>query len=147
LTSFQSVVSDPHIDHRQGDLRTPLRLTTDWHSRCRVQSLNKSPINSTHREGYPMFRGSFGNARSLRKIGSLLLLALLVQLLFVRRASADDLGMWLDKERATATSKMLGNILLSGAVMAAPSRQPDYMFHWTRDGALTTNVVFMLYDK
>jgi glucoamylase len=91
-----------------------------------------------------MFERFSRKARSLR---GLLLLALLVQLLFVRRASADDLGMWLDRERATATSKMLGNILLSGAVMAAPSRQPDYMFHWTRDGALTTNVVFMLYDK
>jgi glucoamylase len=94
-----------------------------------------------------MFRSSFGNARFLRQTGRLLALTLFVQLLFADRLSADDLGMWLDRERATATSKMLGNILLSGAVMAAPSRQPDYMFHWTRDGALTTNVVYMLYDK
>ena len=72
--------------------------------------------------------------------------ASLVLLLAAQRSSADGLEAWLQTERAVATGKLVGNVLGNGAVIASPSRQdPNYYFHWVRDGALTMDVVVSLY--
>jgi glucoamylase len=55
---------------------------------------------------------------------------------------ADELSQWIQTEKAVAASKLIGNILSNGAVIASPSRSdPDYYFHWVRDGALTMDVI------
>ena len=62
--------------------------------------------------------------------------------------SADsDLSAWLDSEQAIAAAKISSNLLPNGALLASPSRSaPNYYFHWTRDAALTMNVVLDLYS-
>jgi glucoamylase len=64
----------------------------------------------------------------------------------VSSAKADGLETWLASEKNTATSKLLANVLSNGAVIASPSQNnPNYYYHWVRDGALTMDVVLSLY--
>jgi glucoamylase len=64
------------------------------------------------------------------------------------RAAADDLGTWLDAETKTAEKKLLAAILDNGAVIASPSKaDPNYYYHWVRDGALATSVVVTLFER
>jgi glucoamylase len=83
----------------------------------------------------------FSTAR-LSRIGlSILLLALLAC-----RSSADDLGPWIATEQNIASTRLLRNLLSDGAVIASPSTaNPDYYYHWVRDGALTMDVVVSFY--
>jgi glucoamylase len=75
-------------------------------------------------------------------------LAATLLLLVAQRSSADGLEKWLQTEQAVATNKLVGNVLSNGAVIASPSRQdPDYFYHWVRDGALTMDVVATLYAQ
>ena len=58
----------------------------------------------------------------------------------------NDLDSWLSSEQTLAAAKISANLLGNGAVLASPSRSgPDYYFHWTRDAALTIDVVLDLY--
>jgi glucoamylase len=94
-----------------------------------------------------MLTSATRSSRLIRHVCQLLLVVSILDRLPADRARADDLVVWLQNEKATATNKMLGNVLLSGSVMAAPSRQPDYMYHWVRDGALTMRTAFGLYQQ
>ena len=78
----------------------------------------------------------------ISRIGlSILLLALLAC-----RSTADDLGQWIATEQNVATTRLLRNLLSDGAVIASPSTaNPDYYYHWVRDGALTMDVVVSFY--
>ena len=58
---------------------------------------------------------------------------------------------WLSSEYDIAITKMTANISPAdgapGAVIASPSRSnPDYYYHWTRDGALVMETVAKLYQ-
>jgi glucoamylase len=76
------------------------------------------------------------------------ILAVLLLLVFAPRVSADALDDWLQTERTVAVSKLVGNILPNGAVIASPSKSdPNYYYHWVRDGALTMDVVVSLYTN
>ena len=58
----------------------------------------------------------------------------------------NGLDSWLSSEQALAATKISANLLGNGAVLASPSRSgPNYYFHWTRDAALTIDVVLDLY--
>ncbi len=68
--------------------------------------------------------------------------------------AARDPGLeaWLVRERAVALARMRANISPPGAARgagaASPSRNdPDYWFHWRRDGALTMQEVVGLYTR
>ena len=55
-------------------------------------------------------------------------------------------------DRSLALSHLLQNIsppgVAPGAVIASPSRQnPDYFFHWTRDAAITMQIIAKEYGK
>lgn len=72
--------------------------------------------------------------------------ALVAILALAPRSPADDFDKWLQTERAVAATRLVGNIQSNGAVIAAPSQaNPNYFFHWVRDGALTMDVVVALY--
>lgn len=61
-------------------------------------------------------------------------------------AHAQSVDPWLQTEQAVARDKLVTNILNNGAVIASPSRDdPNYYFHWVRDGALTMDTVVTLY--
>jgi len=88
----------------------------------------------------------FGNARP--SYFKSCLAVLLVLFLSSSKAPADGLETWLTSEKNTATTKLLANVLANGAVIASPSKtDPNYYYHWVRDGALTMNVVLSLYLK
>ncbi len=80
---------------------------------------------------------------------------LLVQAAVISNASTNafpspDISKWLSSQVPFSQDKMLENIhpsgTLPGTVVASTSRQnPPYFFHWTRDGALTMDVVVRLY--
>jgi glucoamylase len=57
------------------------------------------------------------------------------------------LDVWMSWQKAYSAEEMLSNILSSGAVIASPSLEPDYRFHWVRDGALTLDVVRELKER
>jgi glucoamylase len=70
----------------------------------------------------------------------------LALLAFAARSWADDFEKWLQSELTVSVNKLVGNIQSNGAVIAAPSHaNPNYFFHWVRDGALTMDVVVSLY--
>jgi glucoamylase len=57
-------------------------------------------------------------------------------------AFADEsLDSWLVTQTERSTQGMLANITPWGAVIASPSSEPDYRYHWIRDGALTMGTV------
>ncbi|HEV2971402.1 MAG TPA: glycoside hydrolase family 15 protein [Pirellulales bacterium] len=61
---------------------------------------------------------------------------------------AADLEQWLQTEKAVATQQLIGNVLSNGAVIASPSTaNPNYYFHWVRDGALAMDTVISLYTQ
>jgi glucoamylase len=77
--------------------------------------------------------------------GALVTLALLA---LARPAPAADLEQWLQTERTVATQKLTANVLGNGAVIASPSTDnPNYYYHWVRDGAVAMNVVVSLYAQ
>src|SRR5580693_205587 len=83
----------------------------------------------------------FSTAR-LTRIG----LAIFLLALLACRSTADDLGPWLATEQNVASTRLLRNLLSDGAVIASPSiANPDYYYHWVRDGALTMDVVVSFY--
>src|SRR3954469_18649768 len=64
------------------------------------------------------------------------------------RARAESLGEGIISERDAATRKLVAAVGLNGAVIASPGESTpnqNYYFHWTRDGALTMNVVVGFY--
>ena len=66
-------------------------------------------------------------------------------------AVADDLGSWALEAQEIAIQKGLANISppdgQPGAVLASPSRSnPDYYYHWVRDGARAMRTFVHLYD-
>src|SRR4051812_21194473 len=66
------------------------------------------------------------------------------------RARAESLGEWITSERDTATRKLIASVGRNGAVIASPDESTpnqNYYFHWTRDGALTMNVVVGFYQN
>jgi glucoamylase len=74
------------------------------------------------------------------------LAVLLVLVASASNVRADELEKWLASEKTTATTKLLANILDNGAVIASPSQNdPNYYYHWVRDGALTMDVVLSMY--
>lgn len=72
---------------------------------------------------------------------------------FILTAVAEAKGhQWPTFERPVAIRKMLANIgragTTPGLVVASPQRSdPDYYFHWVRDGALAMSEVVSLYDE
>src|SRR3954463_3271255 len=65
------------------------------------------------------------------------------------RGRAETLGEWVTSERDTATRKLIAAVGRNGAVIASPDESTpnqNYYFHWTRDGALTMDVVVSLYQ-
>src|SRR4051812_48190278 len=65
------------------------------------------------------------------------------------RVRAESLGEWITSERDTATRKLIAAVGRNGAVIASPDESTpnqNYYFHWTRDGALTMDVVVSLYQ-
>ncbi len=65
-------------------------------------------------------------------------------------APASRVGRWMDVEAELSLKYLLQNIsprgTARGVVVASPSRtNPDYFYHWTRDGALVMDVVVDLY--
>jgi glucoamylase len=82
------------------------------------------------------------------RTGSACALLTLVFLAFGPHAPAADLEQWLQNERTVATQKLTANVLSNGAVIASPSNaDPNYYYHWVRDGALTMNVVVALHAQ
>jgi glucoamylase len=70
----------------------------------------------------------------------------LAPIIVAPKTFADDLGQWIQSEKAVAASKLISNILSDGAVIASPSRSnPDYYFHWVRDAALTMDVIVSMF--
>src|SRR4051812_35506830 len=66
------------------------------------------------------------------------------------RARAETLGEWITSERDAATRKLVAAVGRNGAVIASPDESTpnqNYYFHWTRDGALTMNVVVGFYQN
>src|SRR3954469_8561082 len=66
------------------------------------------------------------------------------------RARAETLGEWITSERDAATRKLVAAVGRNGAVIASPDESTpnqNYFFHWTRDAALTMNVVVGLYEN
>jgi glucoamylase len=62
------------------------------------------------------------------------------------RSDASELEKWLQSERAVATTKLTAAVLPNGAVIASPSKaNPDYYYHWVRDGALVMDTIVTLY--
>ncbi len=64
---------------------------------------------------------------------------------------SDSLGEWAQSAKAIALDKAQANISPPdgepGAVLASPSRRdPDYYYHWVRDGARTMRAFVHLYD-
>ncbi|BFZ63717.1 Glucoamylase, intracellular sporulation-specific [Saitoella coloradoensis] len=60
-------------------------------------------------------------------------------------------GDWLDEQYDIALDGILSNIspqdTLKGTVVASPSKQhPNYWYHWTRDAAITMEVIVQLYN-
>src|SRR4051794_22175602 len=83
-----------------------------------------------------------------------LLFVIALQLVFAceeslcSRARAESLGEWITSERDAATRKLIAAVGRNGAVIASPDESTpnqNYYFHWTRDGALTMNVVVGFY--
>ncbi|MGK5085785.1 glycoside hydrolase family 15 protein [Bdellovibrionota bacterium FG-1] len=76
-------------------------------------------------------------------------------LIFGKTASAGDLDQWIFSQSDFSVRGMLRNIgsspavpdAVPGSVVAAPSRVPDYRFHWVRDGALTMDAVLGLFEN
>lgn len=67
-------------------------------------------------------------------------------------AAEPTLDSWIKTESDVARDRLLANVspagVAKGAVIASPSKQnPNYYFHWTRDGALTMNVVVTLAEQ
>src|SRR3954464_3771540 len=65
------------------------------------------------------------------------------------RVRAESLGDWITSEREAATRKLIAAVGRNGAVIASPDESTpnqNYYFHWTRDGALTMDVVVSLYQ-
>jgi glucoamylase len=70
-------------------------------------------------------------------------------------AQAGDFTSWLQTQTSHSAAVMLGNVGPSsafpqaapGAVLASASTEPDYRFHWIRDGALTMSTVLGLYER
>jgi glucoamylase len=67
-------------------------------------------------------------------------------------AHADDIDSWLAQEKGAAAQLLLRNVspagCAPGAVVASPSQEnPNYFFHWVRDGSLTMDVVVGLYEN
>ena len=67
-------------------------------------------------------------------------------------ATANDLDKWADSQYQISVVKLLKNVSPDGAgkgaVIASPSRrEPDYWFHWVRDGALVMDVVLQMYKN
>jgi glucoamylase len=63
---------------------------------------------------------------------------------------AESLGEWIRSEKDAATRKLIAAIGRNGAVIASPDESTpnqNYFFHWTRDAALTMNVVVGLYEN
>lgn len=66
--------------------------------------------------------------------------------------SVDNMRRWQNLHEQLALSKMYRNIspegTLPGVVIASPSRhEPDYFFHWVRDGALTMGPVQTMNER
>jgi glucoamylase len=83
---------------------------------------------------------------------SALLLCLLVACQTPHPAPTVDLATWEETEPQRATKSLLKALSPAGTkvgvVIASPSlAEPNYFYHWQRDGALTMNVVVGLYEK
>src|SRR5436305_4207122 len=85
-----------------------------------------------------------------------LLFVIAVQLVFAcapslcSRARAESLGEWITSERDATTRKLIAAVGRNGAVIASPDESTpnqNYYFHWTRDGALTMNVIAGFYQN
>src|SRR3954469_11132852 len=79
-----------------------------------------------------------------------LILACGICLCLCGRARAESLGEWITSERDTATRKLIAAVGRNGAVIASPdvsTPNQNYYFHWTRDGALTMNVIAGFYQN
>src|SRR5437763_14402352 len=62
---------------------------------------------------------------------------------------AESLGEWMNSEKDAATRKLIAAVGRNGAVIASPDESTpnqNYYFHWTRDAALTMDVVVSLYQ-
>src|SRR5581483_6225182 len=88
------------------------------------------------------------------------LLVVLILALGIRARGADPkLDKWIDQETKFATKQLLASIssrdkdsggrsAAPGSVIASPSTSnPDYFFHWVRDGAVVTSVVITLLEQ
>lgn len=70
-------------------------------------------------------------------------------------ARAYELGQWTQAQSARSAQTLFRNIGPStavpgaarGAVVASPSRDPDYRYHWVRDGALVMGTVLGFYER
>jgi glucoamylase len=67
-------------------------------------------------------------------------------------AAEPTLDSWIRTESDVARERLLANVspagVAKGAVIASPSKQnPNYYFHWTRDAALTMNVIVTLSEQ
>ena len=70
-------------------------------------------------------------------------------------AHSYELDQWVQSQSTHSASVLLRNIGPSadvpnaspGSVVASPSHDPDYRYHWVRDGALVMNTVFGLYER
>jgi glucoamylase len=72
----------------------------------------------------------------------------------LKRGSSQQMSLeeWLNFESTKATKALLSNIspegALLGSISASPSREnPNYYYHWVRDGALVMDIVVALYEK
>lgn len=59
-----------------------------------------------------------------------------------RKSTSQPTTSWLESERSVALSGILANITQPGIIVASPSTsEPDYFYTWTRDTALTIEVL------
>jgi glucoamylase len=70
----------------------------------------------------------------------------------ISQASADSaLNSWIGSEGAQSAQLMLRNVSAPGAtpgsVIAAPTHNPNYYYHWVRDAGLTMDTIVTLYKN
>jgi glucoamylase len=65
--------------------------------------------------------------------------------------SHTDINTWVQFETTTAAQFMMNNVsqpnTARGSVIAAPSSEPNYYYHWIRDGAITMDAIVTLYQQ
>jgi len=84
-----------------------------------------------------------------RQLRNTFLGVLATTILYPGSVHAKTLEEWLEQQEGVAGRKMMENVspkgTASGSVIASPSKQnPDYYYHWVRDGALVMSAVHTL---